>query len=518
MPSPAPVAPPTSTALAILMATGIGLSFFLGLGAYPLFDVDEGAFSGATLEMFQRGDFLSTTLNGAPRYDKPILVYWLQAAAVAALGVNEWAFRLPSALCAALWTALVFFFVRRYYGAPTASLAAGALATCVAVCIVGRMATADALLNMLIAASMLSAWLYLDTGRMRWLYASFAAAGLGFLAKGPVSILIPFAVTLAFCLLRRDFATWRRAALHPGGWLTFAAIALPWYAFTAYRDGWAFAEGFFLKHNLGRFTSPMQGHAGSPFYYLPVLLIGTLPFTAWLVRVFIRLRSVWRNDLQLYLLLWFGFVFLFFSAAATKLPHYLVYGLTGLVILMALHGRTLRSRFWTLAPALVFFLGLLVLPWLLQFAEARIGDPYYREALSGLSASFGLAYFSFTLAAALATVWLMFEPNIDLPAKLLALACASVAAIGAFIFPILAENLQEPVRQAALLAREHRDPVVTWRVNYPTFSVYYGRPTPSREPRPGDVVLTKAMRLAELPLPFEPLYSNKGVVLVRIAR
>jgi hypothetical protein len=74
------------------------------------------------------------------------------------------------------------------------------------------------------------------------------------------------------------------------------------------------------------------------------------------------------------------------------------------------------------------------------------------------------------------------------------------------------------VRQAALLAREHRDPVVTWRVNYPTFSVYYGRPTPSREPRPGDVVLTKAMRLAELPLPFEPLYSNKGVVLVRIAR
>jgi 4-amino-4-deoxy-L-arabinose transferase-like glycosyltransferase len=66
MPSPAPVAPPTTTALAILMATGIGLSFFLALGAYPLFDVDEGAFSGATLEMFQRGDFLSTTLNGAP--------------------------------------------------------------------------------------------------------------------------------------------------------------------------------------------------------------------------------------------------------------------------------------------------------------------------------------------------------------------------------------------------------------------------------------------------------------------
>src|SRR4051812_39793088 len=81
-------------------------SFFWMLGSAPLFDVDEGAFSQATLEMFQRGDFLSTYLNGEPRYDKPILVYWLQAAGVALLGPTEWAFRLPSALCATAWAAL----------------------------------------------------------------------------------------------------------------------------------------------------------------------------------------------------------------------------------------------------------------------------------------------------------------------------------------------------------------------------------------------------------------------------
>jgi len=73
------------------------VSFFLFLGDAPLFDVDEGAFSEATLEMFQRGDFLSTYLNGQPRYDKPILIYWLQAASVAAFGANEFAFRFPSA-------------------------------------------------------------------------------------------------------------------------------------------------------------------------------------------------------------------------------------------------------------------------------------------------------------------------------------------------------------------------------------------------------------------------------------
>ena len=87
-------------ALSALALGTLLISFFLLLGHAPLFDVDEGAFSQATLEMFQRGDFLSTYLNGQPRYDKPILIYWLQALSVAIFGVNEFAFRFPSALCA----------------------------------------------------------------------------------------------------------------------------------------------------------------------------------------------------------------------------------------------------------------------------------------------------------------------------------------------------------------------------------------------------------------------------------
>src|SRR5260370_24168431 len=88
-------------------------SFFWMLGAAPLFDVDEGAFSQATLEMFQRGDFLSTYLNGEPRYDKPILIYWLQAASVALLAPRELPLRLPSALCATSWPSPPYPFLRR---------------------------------------------------------------------------------------------------------------------------------------------------------------------------------------------------------------------------------------------------------------------------------------------------------------------------------------------------------------------------------------------------------------------
>src|SRR5437763_8271966 len=112
-----------------LTVAAVLASFFWMLGTPPLFDVDEGAFSQATLEMFQRGDFLSTYLNGEPRYDKPILIYWLQAASVAVLGTSELAFRLPSAICAALWVALTFLFARRHFGTQTAWSAAGIMGT-----------------------------------------------------------------------------------------------------------------------------------------------------------------------------------------------------------------------------------------------------------------------------------------------------------------------------------------------------------------------------------------------------
>src|SRR5690242_18173831 len=136
-------------AVGLLTLFAVALSLFLRLGDAPLFDVDEGAFSEATLEMFQRGDFLSTYLNGEPRYDKPILIYWLQAVSVSLLGVSELAFRLPSALCASLWVALTFAFARRQFGAGQALVAAGIMGTSLGVYIIGRAATADALLNLL---------------------------------------------------------------------------------------------------------------------------------------------------------------------------------------------------------------------------------------------------------------------------------------------------------------------------------------------------------------------------------
>jgi len=499
-----------------LAALAVVASFFWLLGAAPLFDVDEGAFSQATLEMFERGDFLSTYLNGEPRYDKPILVYWLQAAAVALLGPSEWAFRLPSALCATLWAWLTYRFTRRYYGEERALLAAVVLATSLGVFIIGRAATADALLNTLIAASMFAAWLHLSTGERRWLYATHAAIGLGVLAKGPIAILVPFATTFLYCASRGELRRWARAVFDWRALLLLLAIALPWYVVILLKEGRAFVEGFFLKHNVGLFSGPVSGHSGSLLYYFPALLLLNLPFTALLVPLALRGRAIWRDPLQRYLLLWFAFVFVFFSVSGTKLPHYMLYGYTGLVILMAVHVDRLRSPAWALLPVLGFFLALLALPYGVHYALERVNDAYYGEALAAALGGFGTTYFAFCGVLSAIVLYAMLERTTPVSRKLIVFGFAAVTAVATLVVPVAGFAQQSAIKEAALLCRERDLDVVMWRLNAPSFSVYRGAPTPSRDPRPGDIVLTKASRLSELELPYDLLYLKRGVALVKI--
>src|SRR5207248_8830709 len=133
-------------------------------------------------------------------------------------------------------------------------------------------------------------------GRRGWLYATHAAIGLGVLAKGPIAILVPFATTLVHCGLRRDLRTWARAVFDWRALLVLLAIALPWYVIILLQEGRGFAEGFFVKHNIGRFSGPLSGHGGSLLYYFPALLVLSLPFTALVVLVAMRLRAIWRDE------------------------------------------------------------------------------------------------------------------------------------------------------------------------------------------------------------------------------
>jgi 4-amino-4-deoxy-L-arabinose transferase-like glycosyltransferase len=500
---------------AALLAVSVGLSFFCKLNGVPLFDVDEGAFSEATREMFVRGDFVSPYLNGEPRFDKPILVYWLQAASVWLLGIDELSFRLPSALSATLWVGAVYAFVRQFVDSRTALVSGMITATALGVSVIGKAATADALLNLLLAAAMLDLFRYYRERRRHLLYRVYFWIGLGALAKGPIAVLIPLVVSFAFFLSRGAFRAWLRAAFDPLGLLILTGVALPWYLLEYSREGDAFIAGFFLKHNLGRFSSPMQGHSGSLLYYGPVLLAMVLPYTALLLKTCARIREAWRDELNLYLWLWFLFVFVFFSLSGTKLPHYILYGCTPLFILMARYRADLRSRLWAFLPPLSFFLFLWSLPALAALLGTRVRDPELGEMLTGAGPAFGWHYPLFLGLVTLLTVAMTWDRRFPIHQKLLASGLVSVTVLNLLVLPAIGELQQAPIKQAALIARREGLRVVMWQLNAPSFSVYSGSITEKRAPRPGESVLTRCRLLPDLP-PHDLLYRRAGIALARI--
>lgn len=498
----------------VVLGAALLLCFAYQLGTPPLFDLDEGAFSAATWEMLQRHDFITTYLNGELRFDKPILIYWLQAASVSVFGLHEWSLRLPSALAASLWVVAIYGFARRRLDDTGGLVAALLAALSIGVMVIGRAATADALLNLFITLCLLDAYRYFDQPGQVTRQRVYLWMGLGVLTKGPIAVLIPLVVSVLYAALQKRWADLRRALINPLGWLILLAVALPWYLLEYQAQGQAFIDGFFLKHNIGRFSTTMEGHGGNLFYYFPVALLICLPFTGLLLRILPRVRQALQQPLDLWLWLWFGFIFLFFSFSSTQLPHYLLYGATPLFLLMAKYRDDLKSKLLAYAPLLVWLVLLLLLPYVLPQALDRAGDPYSQALAQRAIEVFGSAYRVGLLAALLITIAIVVLRNKPLWYGLLLAGAVHAFVIVQWLGPAAGELLQQPVKTAALLARSYQGEVVMWNIDMPSFTVYRQKITPRREPKPGDWVFTRINALPKLG-PHEVIFSEGGIALAK---
>ena len=508
---------PSPRAGAALLAGVTGLLLLPSLGLYPLFDVDEGAFSEATRELLASGDWLSTTLNGAPRYDKPILIYWLQALSVAGLGLNEFALRLPSALAGMAWVAAVVHFAIPRQGSRAGLLAGWIAATSLGVMAMSRAATADALLNALLAALMLDLWRHLESGNRWALRRTFLWMALGMLTKGPIAILIPLAVSLLYCLSARRGRDWLRASLDPVGLVILVAVAGPWYAAQLLVHGREFIDGFLVRHNLERFHGTLEGHSGSLFYYVLVGPVLLLPWSGLLWRSVRRAGRDWSDPLSRYLLLWFGFVLVFFSLSGTKLPHYLLYGMTPLFLLLA---RRLQDsgtgRNLLVLPALLA-LALPLAPTFVQWLAERstvVPTPFYLAQAQRAAALAGPGYYVLSLGTALLVLALALLRRQPAWARAVGASAALSVALGFAFVPWLGAVLNDPVRDAGALAATLPGTAVQWEFAAPSFSVYRGQSTPARPPLPGELAITRTDRLAP-GAAVELLLREGGVALVR---
>ncbi|MGD9774201.1 ArnT family glycosyltransferase [Diaphorobacter sp.] len=529
--APAPAAP--RPVLLLLYALLLAAPLLIGLGNGPLYDVDEGAFSSATREMLASGDFGHTTMNGAPRFDKPIAVYWLQAASVALLGLNEWALRLPSALCTWLAALAAAGFVAARRGTAAGALTGLMLVTAFGPWAMARAATADALLNLCLLLTALDLWRHLEGGQRAPLRRAALWVALGLLTKGPIALLVPAAALGLWALSRRDFAALRRALSDGIAWLLLIAVAAPWYVYALQRHGMAFVEGFILKHNVNRFSGPMEGHGGSLLYYLLVVPLVWLPWTPLWLGLARRVRALWADAEARFWLCWAGFVIVFFSLSGTKLPHYSLYAGPGILMLTALAlptgqepRRALRIALW--AALMVLVGGLAVVPWLLQSGAVAIRNPLYAALLHGAPAPTALLWaggvltvLTGLLAAAPGAFKLPgFAGNQGFVPRFAAAVWLAAVAHGLVAAPWLGEALQGPIKRTAEFARSLgapqtvQPPITQWNAHWPSVGVYMRQPVPQGEPPVGGLAFTRTDRLRAQP-PVTVLREERGVALVR---
>lgn len=427
----------------------VGAVFFTELGGARLWDRDEPRNSRASHEMLARGDWIVPTFNGELRDHKPILLYWGQMASYLALGESEFTARLPSALGALLTVIAVLVLGSRLSGQRTGInrdgyWAAGVLATCLFFVMAGRAATPDACLvafstlgiTALVISSLSPALPYSSgrVGKARWIPAMFGYTmlGLAALAKGPVGVILPLVVVHTWWLICYRLQTSQAndeaprawsvaqksiAALHEGwkifnplqcfraiwclraipGLLLCLLVAAPWYVAVGYETDGAFLRGFFLDHNVGRAMNSMEGHNGSIFFYPIAFLIGTFPWSLWLIPILLWCRRASRECVlqkQMVVLAgtWVGVYVVAFSIASTKLPSYITPCYAGAALAVGGYLRQFEST-WQLpslswrrtAYGLTMVTGIVITGGLLWLSSLEHMPLVSRAALCGVA-------------------------------------------------------------------------------------------------------------------------------------
>jgi 4-amino-4-deoxy-L-arabinose transferase-like glycosyltransferase len=318
----------------LLLALVASLAILPGLGRVSLFEPDEPRFAEATRLMFERGDFLTPRFNGRPRFEKPILLYWMQAPFYALLGPTELAARAPAAVCGVLVVLLLYDLGRRVLGERAGFAGALVLASSFRFVTYARQGLTDVPVLLFEMAALWGFWRAREEGagtrasrrHAAWAWAAIGAAAL---TKGPVAAL-PLLIWVAFLGVTRWLDGVRAMRWWPGAAIALV-VAAPWYLYMAAVHGAAY-----LDHGVGyelvrRYADPQfPGPQRGWLYYMGVWPGDAAPWTlfflaalAWLALGWRRLDAMQRTGLA-FCLTWFAVVLVLFSSATGKLPHYLL--------------------------------------------------------------------------------------------------------------------------------------------------------------------------------------------------
>ena len=295
------------------------------------------------------GGTVTPILYGKPWLEKPALYYWRAMGFYKEFGVSDWSARLPSASGALALIILAFLHLRRFR--PGGHLdAALIMLSSVAIVAFARGASTDMQLAAPFSIGMLGWYAWYETGKKFWLFDLYFFGAAATLAKGPVAPFLAFCIILLFLGLRREWSALRRTIWIPGV-LLYLAMVLPWYI-AVQRKNPTFFHEFFYEHNVERFATDLYRHHQPFYFYLVVLILGLMPWTALSFRALVDGMSTsiaeWKVRIKPkryvghvragdafpeFLVLWALFPVIFFSFSGSKLPGYILPSIPPIAIL-----------------------------------------------------------------------------------------------------------------------------------------------------------------------------------------
>jgi 4-amino-4-deoxy-L-arabinose transferase-like glycosyltransferase len=308
----------------VCLLLGCALLDVYRLGAPALFDQDESEYGEIAVEMGDRGDPVTLHVNGQPWFVHPPLYMWLVAATGRVAGFSEFNIRIWSVVASLLAVYVTVLLGRDLFNPRVGLLAGTILALTLQYLFQSRLAVFD---TVLIAWMLLAFRAFLNgyrSGRRGDYLQFFLFAGLATATKGPIGLVLPGLVIAAFVLVRRTWQ-WRTQVPWAEGVALYAAVGLSWYIAETVRHGWAFIATNVGAYTLGRFFGVVEEHSAPWYFYVPVALLGAFPWTTfWPAAAVMHVRR-WRDhEGSLFVLLWVIVPILFYSAAQTKLPGYIM--------------------------------------------------------------------------------------------------------------------------------------------------------------------------------------------------
>ena len=334
--------------LLFILALAVAVCF-ANIGGLDVYALDEAKNAEAAREMLESGDFVVPHFNYELRTDKPPLHYYFMAAGYKLFGVNAFGARFFSSIAGVLTILIVYLFSLKHLGQKVASYSALALICSLHFALQVHMSVPDPYLIFFLTWGFASFYnAYVSSSKWQ-LFAFYFAIGCGLLIKGPIALGLSGLTALLFLIFKRDMKWKTIVRMQPfTGVLLSLFVAFPWYWQVHEQTNGVWTDEFFFKHNLSRFSDPMEGHEGIfllTFGYVFILgMLTFLPFIFQSVKHAVKLRK--KEDAILFCLTAAGVIIIFFAISSTKLPNYTVPSYPMLAIILGFYLAQIDKRWF----------------------------------------------------------------------------------------------------------------------------------------------------------------------------